>query len=1571
MSVFEGKLASMRGFLTGFFLLVCLFCEARGLAAGLRAGAAVVDITPREVPVIVNGGFLSREVRIILDRLSCRSIALSSKGETIVIAVVDNCMIPTELCDEAKRLAAAKIGISPEKILICATHTHSAPSVMDLCLGTDLDQKYTAFLPGRIAQSIVQAHGAMRPARAGWTVFDGSKFTKPRRWVLWPGNGVDPFGNKTIRANMHPGYQNPASTGESGPTDPWFTLFSVVSLDGSPLALLGNFAMHYFSGHAGISADYFGKYCRELTQRSGSKENTYVVALSQGTSGDVWRADYRKSRGQSEISMKDYVAGLADLTEQALATIEYHDDLPLKMEEVRMTIKRRVPDSKRLEWARSVVSKTPDGKPRNRAEVYARQAIHLHEQPEAEVVLQAIKAGDFCITAMPNEVYALTGLKLKALSPITTTMNIELANGAEGYIPPAEQYFLGGYTTWPSVTAGLETAAEGKITSTLLDMLERLSGKKRKTYFEPRGNFARAIERMRPLKIWPLGGLEPGKDFEPGILCHLPGVSGAGFPDEHKSRSAHFAGGRVVTEANVGDEYSVSLWFWNGLRTDARPVTGYFFSRGETDHPLAPGDHVGVGGTAHARGRLIVFNGNQENQLLEGKQLLSKDRWYHLVFVRRGMHVEAYIDGRKEIGGTLKPTYGEANDIFIGGRNDNFANFEGRLDEVALFDRALSSAEVGALFESAEITRLPESLPLPAEQSLRKVHVPKGFKAELVAAEPLVMDPVAIDWAADGSIWVAEMADYPSAENGHSGRIVRLIDVNGDHRPDHREVFIDGVNYPTGVMAWGEGVIVTAGGEIFFAKDHDGDGRADERQIWFTGFMQGNQQLRVNGLRLGIDDWIYCASGGHHAGFGVNTLIKCTKSGKEVKLGARDFRFRPDGSFEPVSGPSQFGRVRDDDGNWFGVQNAHPLWHYVLDDRYLGRNPDVPAPDPRKMLRGRQPAVFAASKAQKRFHGFDHVGRYTSACGISIYRDNVLFPRAEGRLIAFTCEPFSNLVQRHMLVADEYSFKAQRAPDGDLDFFASEDRWCRPVMSRTAPDGSLWVVDMYRYMIEHPQWLPPEGKQELRSHYYSGQGKGRIYRIIKVGEKHPWRQVSSDSPNGIARDMADRKSFREGNRQTWDLQRIESAIRSDNSGLRRLGLRMSETLPVIPQGLLDAVDDDDAKIRLQAAFSLGEFGDKKAGMALVKLARRDGANPYMAAAVLSSAVPHFEALVSASNDLSQALVLGLMKMSGNEPEATETIIEGILSGREGAVKWRMLSEAPTAWKRKVTPLAYEAAADEAKNDAERIAAMNLLDKAGIALATQFLDVQRSPQLQVAAIRLLGRMHKEKRIIDQWQHLGPAAREAVEEVLLSRESSVDQLLLGLEADRIQSAEISAVSRQRLLAHKNVPIQSRARKLFGGWVDEDRAKVVQSYRSAISIKGDPAKGRDHFLARCATCHQLGNLGRGIGPDLKTITNRSREDLLVSLLDPSRSVEPRFLSYHAMLNEGESLYGMIVTETANSIVMKLMDGSDRIIARSALKKIIGSGQSAMPPGLETGLELSDVADLLAFLQQQLAGD
>ena len=257
--------------LCSLLIVFSMFLGANQKAlADLSAGAAQVDISPRKLPVTVNGGFLTNKVRIIADRLHSRAIVISDKKETIAIAVVDSCMIPTHLCDAVKEQVFIKTGISKNRILISATHTHSAPSVMDLCLGTDKDEDYSKFLPGKIAESIIRAHSKLRSAKVGWSVFDGSDYTKPRRWAFWPGTGTDPFGEKTIRANMHPGYQNPSATGETGPTDPWFTLFSLVSENNQPIAVLGNFSMHYFSGHSGISSDYFGRYSKEMSARLGN-----------------------------------------------------------------------------------------------------------------------------------------------------------------------------------------------------------------------------------------------------------------------------------------------------------------------------------------------------------------------------------------------------------------------------------------------------------------------------------------------------------------------------------------------------------------------------------------------------------------------------------------------------------------------------------------------------------------------------------------------------------------------------------------------------------------------------------------------------------------------------------------------------------------------------------------------------------------------------------------------------------------------------------------------------------------------------------------------------------------------------------------------------------------------------------------------------------------------------------------------------------------------------------------------------------------------------------------------------
>ena len=1548
-------------------IIIMMFAGANKKAlAELSAGAAQVDITPIKLPVTVNGGFLTNKVRIIADRLHSRAIVISDKKETIAIAVVDSCMIPTHLCDAVKEQVFIKTGIRKNRILISATHTHSAPSVMDLCLGTDKDEDYSKFLPGKIAESIIRAHSKLQPAKAGWSVFDGSDYTKPRRWAFWPGTGTDPFGEKTIRANMHPGYQNPSATGETGPTDPWFTLFSLVSENNQPIAVLGNFSMHYFSGHSGISSDYFGRYSKELSARLG---NGCVVALSQGTSGDVWRADYGKPREDSEISIQRYVKELTELSAQSLSTIKYSDNLPISMEERRVEINCRVPDEKRLNWAREVAKSIKNNTPKNKAEVYARQALYLHQNPKVEIVLQALSFGDFGITTMPNEVYALTGLKLKSWSPLSTLMNIELANGADGYIPPAEQHFLGGYTTWPSVTAGLEIGAEKKITSHLIQMLENVSGKPGKKYAEPMGKYANAINILKPSKVWRLGNLEPGNDFESGVVCHLPGVEGGGFPKLHQSRSANFAGGRINSKFETDNNYSVSLWFRNGLRNDARPVTGYFLSRGEPENKDAPGDHVGIGGLAGHSGKLIVFNGNKSNDLLNGKQDLVKGRWYHLVFVRNQEKIKAYINGKEEVSGDLEITYSGSNHFFIGGRNDGFANFQGRIDEVAFFDRSLSAVEIGALYETAEITPALDSPPLSPTRSLKKVQVPKGYKIELVANEPLVKDPVAIDWSTDGSIWIAEMADYPSGENGVSGRIVKLVDNDGDHLPDKREVLIDKISFPTGVMSWGRGVIITAGGRILYAEDLNGDGDADLIEDWFTGFVEDNQQLRVNSLRWGLDGWIYCASGGHHAGFGLNTVITSVKSGEKFKLGSRDFRFRPDGSFEPIAGPSQFGRVRDNDGNWFGVQNANPLWHYVLQDHYHKRNPDIAAPDPRKMLRGKSPKVYSAGKAQKRFHGFDMIGRYTSACGISIYRDNQLFDHPEGTMSAFTCEPFSNLVQRHILTDHGPTYIAERADDGKFDFFASGDRWCRPVMSRTAPDGSLWVIDMYRYMIEHPHWLPPNGKQELKPHYYSGQDKGRIYRITKKNQNHVWGPITKKSSNGILQDLALKESFRNGSKINWSKEDVFEGLQSNKVSIRRMALKESEKFPELFREVSELCTDPNFKVRLQVAYTLGEFEHDLAGEALASIAKKDGSDVFMAAAILSSAIPHYRKLVRAQN-LSPLIMEGLLKMHERFPSLAEELSISILNSKSNESKWRLLTHASPKIQNRARSAALTLATDENKPDLERVEAMALLGKEDVDQLSILLKSSSSIEIQTAVIDQLSKTNSFEKILESWPGFEPRIKHSAEMAFLSKDDGTKILIKGLQSEKINTVELSSSCIERLKNHRNEKIRKQTNEIFSKSNSINKKLVYSKFKPSLSINGDYEKGKMHFLARCSTCHRLDDVGRDVGPNLRALSDKSRQSLFDAILNPSSSIEPQYLAYN-IEHKGENIFGLIQSETSNSLIVKLLDGTTRVVKRDEITNLQGTGKSIMPDGLEAGLSVEDFADLLGFLDKQLRSD
>ncbi len=553
-----------------------------------------------------------------------------------------------------------------------------------------------------------------------------------------------------------------------------------------------------------------------------------------------------------------------------------------------------------------------------------------------------------------------------------------------------------------------------------------------------------------------------------------------------------------------------------------------------------------------------------------------------------------------------------------------------------------------------------EPPPKSPDAALSSMKPRTGFKVELVASEPLVEDPVAIDWGADGKLWVVEMGDYPRGADGNDapgGRVRVLEDTTGDGKYDRSTVFLDGLVVPTGVICWRDGVLITAAPDILYARDTTGDGRADKVETLFSGFVRGNQQHRVNGLRWGLDNWIHCANGDSGG------TIRSPQSGESIDIRGRDFRIRPDGGhIDPQSGMTQFGRCRDDWGNWFGGNNTFALWHFVLSDHYLRRNPHAASPDPRVNLTtpAAWPPVFPISRTLERFNNPWSANRLTSACGPDIYRDELFGPPFVDNF--FVCEPVHNLVHRQVMTAEGVTFRSRRAAGEERsEFLASSDPWFRPTQARMGPDGALWVVDMYRKSIEHPEWIPDDWQQRLDLR--AGHDRGRIWRIHPV-DKPPRTMLlldrldveelvaALDNPNGVIRDIAHRllverqapsaaaplrALFASAKRPACRLQAlcvldglnalsldlIQRALADSHPAVRRHAVRLSEQLvnesAELRNRVAKLVDDDDPTVKLQLASSLGEWSDPAAGRLLARLAAERADDQFIVAAVMSSA----------------------------------------------------------------------------------------------------------------------------------------------------------------------------------------------------------------------------------------------------------------------------------------------------------------------------------------------------------------
>lgn len=985
--------------------------------------------------------------------------------------------------------------------------------------------------------------------------------------------------------------------------------------------------------------------------------------------------------------------------------------------------------------------------------------------------------------------------------------------------------------------------------------------------------------------------------------------------------------------------------------------------------------------------------------------------------------------------------------MIVRGDTNNGAWFHGR----ELWVQNEDTARLADLVQRRSFNELLDGVtpePKTPAASLSAMRARDGFKIELMAAEPLVVDPIAIDWGPDGKLWVVEMADYPLGVDGKPGGRVRFLeDTNDDGQYDKSTVLLDDLPYPTSVMAWRDGVLVTAAPDIIYAADTMGDGKADVREVLYTGFAKGNPQHLVNGLERGLDNWIYGANG-HSGG-----TPRSTKTGAEIELRSHDFRIRPDtGEIDLRTGVTQFIRSRDDWGNWFGSDNINPMWHFVMPEHYLGRNPHVAFADSRidvSETPGSSP-VFARSRTLARFNDFHTADSFTSACSAIIYRDLLLGDEFIGN--SFVCEPVHNLVHCEVVQPEGVAFTSRRhGSEQESEFLASTDNFFRPTSVRTGPDGALWVVDMYRFVIEHPEWIPI--KFRLTLDLRAGSDKGRIYRIYPVDQ--PPRPIAKladanlaslvaalDSPNGPQRDMAQQLLVARNDASSISLleamvasgnlpqarlhamctldgmqqlraEVVTKALSDPHPGVRRHAVRLAEGMiedsPPLAVALLATVADDDPKVALQLAFSLGEWNDPRAGVALGKLAARWAEEPFILAAVVSSARVNLDELVAevvthssdappppqfvtdlmatavAENRI-QAVnkLLGIVVTVDEHGELALWQLDAFgglldtLARRGSSLSDQLAKQAPPddAIKAKLDRMIEFAQEAVKQHDAPlelRLAAVRLLgrgisgESSNFELLGGLLGPNEPRELQSAAVEALGQSGDDRaaeHLLSAWKTFSPALRSDVLDMLFSRETWLTETLAAVEEGTVLPAELDAFRRQRLLSHRDDAIRQRAEEIFAGTTEASRQEVLDDYAEVVQLTGDPIAGEEVFTKKCAVCHKFDNKGHAVGPDLAALTDKSPQAMLLAILDPNRAIEAQYLSYAAITQAGLTHTGILASESGNSLTLLGQEGKSEVLLRDEIDEFVSTGKSLMPEGLEKDLNPQQMADVIAYI-------
>ena len=595
--------------------------------------------------------------------------------------------------------------------------------------------------------------------------------------------------------------------------------------------------------------------------------------------------------------------------------------------------------------------------------------------------------------------------------------------------------------------------------------------------------------------------------------------------------------------------------------------------------------------------------------------------------------------------------------------------------------------------------------PLSPAESAQRIVLPKGFQIDLVASEPVVKEPSGIAFDEHGRVFVCELHGYnieghidtqelnktgkldktvrrirwefkggeiaEEAARQQFGVVKLLTDTDGDGIMDKAEVWADDLPPCYGIVAARGGVVVACAPHIMFFADRDGDGKPEVRETLYTGFKVNTIERGINNPIWGLDDWIYLGSGS-----GGGTITGPKLKGR-FELGGSDFRIKVDGSaIEHVNGSvSTFGLTMNDIGDRFPSSGGNPARYALpLPRHYLARNPHVATPGstqgaadygngyrisdphPWRVKRGRDPAWV-------KFYGQRETNSnyFSGGCSTTFYGGRLFPDQYHGNL--FYCEPSLNIVHRTVLTRDGAGYRARRAPgEEESEFLASTDQWFRPMNLRVGPDGALYIVDMYREIIEDYSAVP----RFLQQQYGLNKGKeyGRIWRLRPKGkalalkgnlakatskelaqalaDDNPWRRSTAQrvlierkdrgareplarliraegtAPSGVIRALQTLRSLK-----SLESPDVLVALAHEDHGVRVHGLRLAgpwlDSDEALRSQLTRMSQDPDPRVRLQLAMTLGESKDTWSVAPLRDLAERHGGDRWMATAILSSA----------------------------------------------------------------------------------------------------------------------------------------------------------------------------------------------------------------------------------------------------------------------------------------------------------------------------------------------------------------